>query len=84
MADLTLCITDMTSWFFLEPEEAIDLELRLNKTIYGRPWSFIGDHLFNYARKKNVSTSLVVTKDQFSVLLTLVPEEKARTASINT
>ena len=82
--EITLCVTDMTQWFFLEPDEAAIMNAKFKQTEYFQEWSYIGDHLLKYARKETVDTVLVVTKEQYTVLFLLIPKEKASTPPIDT
>lgn len=82
--EITLCVTDMINWFFLDEEEASLVEAKFKHTVYSQEWPYIGDHLLKYARKENVETILVITKEQYSVLLSLIPKEKASTPPVNT
>jgi hypothetical protein len=50
--------------FSLFPQEAIQLELKLNVTKYGHTWKDIGDVLFNF-NSSNISQNLPVTLQQF-------------------
>jgi predicted oxidoreductase len=82
--EISLCVTDMTQWFFLDPDEASKIEAKFKQTEHFQEWSYIGDHLLKYALKKTVDTVLVVTKEQYTVLVSLIPKEKASTPPIDT
>jgi hypothetical protein len=51
-------------YFNLSPQEAIQLELKLNVTKHGHTWKDIGDVLFNF-NSSNTSQNLTVTPKQF-------------------
>jgi hypothetical protein len=53
--------------FKLTTRQAINLELKLNVTKYGRPWITIGDALFKFGSAIS-SDSLEVTSEQFEFL----------------
>ena len=67
-----LTVTDSNTSFILNEREAIDLEVKLNVTEYGRPWRSIGDVLYNYGmQNSNFLTNLLVTTEQFNFLIML-------------
>lgn len=67
-----LTITDSNTSFILNEREAIDLEVKLNVTEYGRPWRSIGDALYNYGmQNSNFVTNLLVTTEQLNFLIML-------------
>lgn len=67
-----LTITDSNTSFILNEREAIDLEVKLNVTEYGRPWRSIGDVLYNYGmQNSNFVTNLLVTTEQLNFLIML-------------
>lgn len=71
-----LTVTDSNTSFILNEREAIDLEVKLNVTEYGRPWRSIGDVLYNYGmQNSNFLTNLLVTAEQFNFLLMLRSKE---------
>ena len=71
-----LTVTDSNTSFILNEREAIDLEVKLNVTEYGRPWRSIGDVLYNYGmQNSNFLTNLLVTTEQFNFLLMLRSKE---------
>ena len=65
-----LTLTDnIDSITFMKTEDAIDLELKLNVTQYGKKWSSIGDVLFNWgSRTLGAITNYVVTSEQLTYL----------------
>jgi hypothetical protein len=65
-----LTITDnIDSITFMKTQNAIDLELKLNVTQYGRIWSAIGDVLFDWETQKvGALDNYVVTSEQLSYL----------------
>ena len=67
-----LTLTDSNTSFILNEREAIDLEVKLNVTEYGRPWRSIGDVLYNYGmQNSNFVTNLLVTTEQLNFLIML-------------
>jgi len=50
--------------FMLTQQEAIQLELKLNVTKYGKSWKDLGDVLFNF-NSSYTSQNLTVTSQQF-------------------
>jgi hypothetical protein len=65
-----LTLTDnIDSITFMKTQDAIDLELKLNVTQYGKKWSSIGDVLFNWgSRKLGAITNYFVTSEQLTYL----------------
>ena len=57
---ILLTITDGTNIFQVDRKQAIELELKLNTSIYGRAWITIGDHLFNFGTNRDCDLKLVV------------------------
>jgi len=71
-----LTVTDSNTSFILNEREAIDLEVKLNVTEYGRPWRSIGDVLYNYGtQNSNALTNVLVTTEQFDFLIMLRSKE---------
>jgi hypothetical protein len=71
-----LTITDTCRIFAVTHEEALRLELKLNKTSMGHKWSYIGDILFDYASMTNdAKQQLTVTMEQFALLESLQVEK---------
>ena len=69
-------VTDSNTSFILNEQEAIDLELKLNVTEYGRPWRSIGDALYNYGtQNSNALTNVLVTTEQLDFLIMLRSKE---------
>ena len=66
--DSTLIITDELNSFDVTRRVAIDIELKLNKTEYGRPWSHIGDVLYDFGAKNKHTGNLIVTSFQYEFL----------------
>lgn len=65
-----LRITDFNRSFFVDREEALRLELSLNKSAWGYQWSNIGQELFEYHTQKNeFITVITLTEEQFNILL---------------
>ena len=65
-----ITISDSLQSFSLDKRGAINLELKLNVTKYGRVWRPIGDALYNYGVSDNeVETAeYTVTQEQFTFL----------------
>jgi hypothetical protein len=65
-----LTITDnIDSIVFEKTQDAIDLEVKLNVTQYGKKWSSIGDVLFDWgSRKLGAVDNYVVTSEQLAYL----------------
>lgn len=67
-----LCITDGILMFFVVYDQAIDIELKLNVSKFGKTWSHIGDHLFQYGtRTRGPTDTLTVTNEQYEFLVDL-------------
>ncbi len=54
------------------PQQAIELELALNKSEYGHTWKHIGDFLYDYGVGKIFKGNLCVTPQQLTFLHTLL------------
>jgi hypothetical protein len=52
----------------LTPREAIQLELKLNKSEYGHTWKFIGDFLYDYGVGKIFKGNFCVKPEQLEFL----------------
>jgi len=79
---LEIITKDRSKYFELTPEKSIQLELCLNVTKYGNPWSHIGDALYKYGiEKKDIKTELLVTDEQFTFLSFLLEKESWRECS---
>jgi hypothetical protein len=71
-----LTITDSNSSFVVNERKAIDLELKLNVTYYGRPWRNIGDVLYKFGTgSTSPEETLVVSKEQLDFLIFLNSKE---------
>ena len=71
-----LTITDSLTSFIVNQRKAIDLELKLNVTFYGRPWRNIGDVLYNYGTGNLPSEhTLLISKEQLDFLVFLNTKE---------
>jgi hypothetical protein len=68
---LLLTLTDGFSTFQLNRQEAIQLELKLNTSIYGRKWILIGDHLYNFGSGRPCELQLTVDQEQYAFLYDL-------------
>jgi len=67
-----LCITNGNLMFFVAYDQAIDIELKLNVSKFGKTWSHIGDHLFQYGtRTRGPTDTLTVTKEQYEFIIDL-------------
>ena len=56
----------------LTPAECIELELKLNVSSKGRPWSHIGQMLFEYGTKKQGALeNIQMEKEEYDFLLIL-------------
>ena len=65
---LELTITNNVDKFIIKDREILNMELKLNITEYGKAWSHIGDHLFDFYNQKNLNNILIVDDDQFKFL----------------
>ena len=66
---MLLNITDCTNSFMLSPEEAVDLEIKLNSSRYNVPWRDIGDVLYEFGlRSHKAVNNLAVSAEQFQFL----------------
>jgi hypothetical protein len=63
-----ITISDSLQSFSLDKRGAINLELKLNVTKYGRAWRPIGDALYNYGVSDEEIAEYTVTPDQFTFL----------------
>ena len=63
-----LRITDSEHAFEIEKEEAIQLELKLNVTQYGKQWSYIGDKLYAFGSGSESDDIFVVSAQQYAFL----------------
>ena len=64
-----ITISDTLQSFSLDKRGAINLELKLNVTKYGRVWRPIGDALYNYGVSDEVEPAeYTVTQEQFAFL----------------
>ena len=68
---LTLCDHTGLRSFTLTRSSALRLELALNLSPLGTPWSHIGDRLFDFHTNRCADPTLTVTPHQFSVLAQL-------------
>jgi len=66
-----LTLTDRFSTFQLNKQEAIQLELKLNTSIYGRKWITIGDHLYDFGIGRSCELQLTVDQEQYAFLYDL-------------
>ena len=61
----------------LTRQQAIDLELALNKSHYGHSWKEVGDVLFNFGFDTNIAVNRYeVTETQMNFLKNLAKKEK--------
>ena len=64
-----LKITDGEQSIKVNKEDAIRMELKLNKTEHQRTWIHIGDALFDFgSNKKEALNDLIVTTEQYLFL----------------
>ena len=63
-----LTITDGVQSIKVKKEEAIRMELNLNKSKYNREWIHLGDALFEFGSNKKDISVLTVTTEQFLFL----------------
>ena len=63
-----LTITDGIQLIKVKKEEAIRMELNLNKSQYKREWIHLGDALFEFGSNKKDINVLTVTTEQFLFL----------------
>jgi hypothetical protein len=68
---ILLTITDGTNVFQVDRNEAIQLELKLNTSIYGKAWITIGDHLFNFGTNRVCDLKLTLDVFQYAFLYDL-------------
>lgn len=69
---MSLKITDAKDEFTVDKKAAIDLELKLNVTEYGRPWKHIGDVLYDYGSNRVRHELLTVDTHQYEFLKLLL------------
>lgn len=70
---ITIQVTDGQRVFTLTPRQAIEVELKLNVSPYGRTWLSIGDHLYNFGSAKlDSQKDLVVDSNQYNFLSGLI------------
>lgn len=62
--------------FSVTPQQAIQLELALNKSQYAHTWKHIGDYLYDYGVGKIYKGNLNVNPDQLVFLNKLVEDAK--------
>jgi hypothetical protein len=63
-----LTITDGIQLIKVKKEEAIRMELNLNKTEHNRTWIHLGDALFEFGSNKKDISILTVSTEQFLFL----------------
>jgi hypothetical protein len=65
-----ITISDNLQSFSLNKRDAINLELKLNVTKYGRVWRPIGDALYNYGISDDTveTAEYTVTPEQYTFL----------------
>lgn len=63
-----LYITDLSNTFCLTDHEALELELKLNVTKYGKLWAKIGDKLYDFFNNRLKERQIICTKEQFTYL----------------
>jgi hypothetical protein len=63
-----LTITDGIQLIKVKKEEAIRMELNLNKSQHKREWIHLGDALFEFGSNKKDISVLTVTTEQFLFL----------------
>lgn len=70
MSDILQIVdTDTNRSFDIPRSECIQLELKHNVSSKGKTWSFIGDHLFNFAGQlHNIPSTMRITRDQYNHL----------------
>ena len=61
-----LTLTDGSNVFQLNKQESIQLELKLNKTMYARKWIEIGDHLFNFGSGRSYELQIILDQEQYA------------------
>ena len=64
----TLTLTDSITSFCIQKKEAIDLEVKLNVSHYGKKWSIIGDYLYAFGIYTYPDTTLVISTEQMRIL----------------
>jgi len=73
-----LTLTDGSRVFQLNKQESIQLELKLNKTIYGRKWITIGDHLFNFGSGRPCEVQSILNQEQYDFLYDLCYKKSSK------
>jgi hypothetical protein len=67
-----LIITDGQETLLVDEKESADLELKLNVTSKGRPWSTLSAELFAFGTyKPEAKSRLVITSEQLTFLKVL-------------
>ena len=76
---MLLILTDGINKIELTPEKALQLELKLNLTPFGKQWVEIGDHLYYYFHPKpdtHLSDTLYVSCEKFKYLHDLLKKKE--------
>jgi len=62
----------------LTKQHSLQLELELNKSDKGHEWKSIGDKLYNFYLHTITNSTLLVSKEQYYYLETLIKNIKAK------
>ena len=79
-----MIIMDISKNIVLRPtkQQALQMELKLNTSQWGRTWSHIGDKLYDYSiDKTDLPPALIVTSAQFKFLSELIDDLKVESIS---
>jgi len=61
-------LSDGKRCYWLDPQQAIQLELKLNTSEFGHRWSSVGNILFDFGSQQQHHRMLDVSAEQFSFL----------------
>ena len=78
-----LTLTDGSRVFQLNKQEAIQLELKLNTSMYGRKWITIGDHLFYFGSGRPCEDQIILDKEQYAFLYDLFYKKSTAASQIS-
>ena len=64
-------ITNGENYFHITKEQALTMELSLNKCINPKKWIKIGDALYNF-HSKNITSDISVKNDEYNILKNMI------------
>ena len=77
-----LTLTDGSNLFQLNKQESIQLELKLNTSMYGRKWITIGDHLYNFGSGRPCEDQIILDQEQYAFLYDLFYKKSTAASQI--